>query len=104
MGCDDRASVLHIAALNGFHSVLRQVLDQWTGDASITDSNGLTAMDYAAMGQLGARSLGNGELDDWSKCRELLRGCGVEHSPSWLVANPHAPPLLQQIDAGGRGR
>ena len=66
---------------------------------NLTDANGLTAMDYAAMGLLGARNLSGDVQDDWSKCRELLRTCGVEHSSIWLIGNPHAIPILQHIDS-----
>ena len=81
------------------------MLQLWKDDVNLLDSNGLSAMDYAAMGQLGAHNLSSGEPydpDNWSKCREILQQRGVVHSVGWLVDNPHAPPILQKIDADRR--
>ena len=83
------ASVLHIAALHGYSSVLTTILDKWIGDVNLEDGNGLTAVDYAASGQLAA-SLAVDEEAACEKCRQLLCSRGGIHSSIWLTDNPHA--------------
>ena len=83
------ASVLHIAALHGYSSVLTTILDKWIGDVNLEDGNGLTAVDYAASGQLAA-SMTVDEEAACEKCRQLLCARGGMHSSIWLTDNPHA--------------
>ena len=82
------ASVLHIAALHGYSSVLKTILDKWIGDVNLEDGNGLTAVDYAASGQLAA-SMTVDEEAACEKCRQLLCSRGGMHSSIWLTDNPH---------------
>jgi ankyrin repeat protein len=83
------ASVLHIAALHGYSSVLTTILDKWIGDVNLEDGNGLTAVDYAASGRFAA-SLTVDEEAACEKCRQLLCSRGGMHSSIWLTDNPHA--------------
>ena len=83
------ASVLHIAALHGYSSVLTTILDKWIGDVNLEDGNGLTAVDYAASGQLAA-SMTVDEEAACEKCRQLLCSRGGMHSSIWIADNPHA--------------
>jgi hypothetical protein len=89
------ASVLHIASVNGYHSILEQILHLWRGDGNVFDANGFTAMDYAAVGELSAIKAGT-DSSSWKRCRQLLRARNVAHSITWLADNPHARPLLQE--------
>lgn len=89
------ASVLHVAALHGYSSILEQILEKWSGDVNLEDGNGLTAVDYAASGELADSETINQEAA-CKRCRRLLRSRGGRHSSIWLTDNPHAPSRLEQ--------
>ena len=63
------ASVLHVAALHGYSSVLAQILEKWSGDVNLEDGNGLTAVDYAASGELTTSEIGDQEAA-CKRCRD----------------------------------
>jgi hypothetical protein len=51
--------VLHIASVDGYHSILEQTLHLWRGDGNVFDANGFNPMDYDAVGELSAIKTGS---------------------------------------------
>jgi hypothetical protein len=90
------ACVLHIASVNGYHSILEQILNFWRGDGNVFDDNGFTTMDYAtAVGELSVIKA-DSDSSSWKRCRQLIRARNVAHSITWLADNPHTRPLFQE--------